>query len=432
MYKKIVTLLFSLIFLQLLEAALDWNITGSGARAAGMGNAFIGLADDATAINWNPGGLTVLEHFEASLVGAGIVDVEEVKYSNSDGYSESDDVSYKHFNMNFLSLAYPLSIGDKKFVIAGAFQKQLDFFAEDSYEYGNEVYDYSSEGGVYTANIGAAYQILPYLSLGATANIWTGSSEWNEEYSIDITNYNDYSYSENSDFSGFNLTLGTLFDMSVIKENVPLKIGAVIKTPFELKYEYFEEWTHDDFWNDLNDEYEEYSYSGTVEMPLMFGIGASYRFGDFFTVSLDFEKRNYSKSKHQAEYDDGSVEESDITALDDDVNQFRFGMEYLLVTDNLIIPLRCGIFNYPTLWADEEWEEASDEITLTQVVGYGLSFGSGLIFESFAFDISCSFLNYENNYTYDFMDGSWYEFVYGNTRAALNLSAILYLDSFTK
>ena len=44
-------------------------LTGNGARAAGMGNAFTGIADDASAISWNPAGLTQLQSMEASVVG---------------------------------------------------------------------------------------------------------------------------------------------------------------------------------------------------------------------------------------------------------------------------------------------------------------------------------------------------------------------------
>lgn len=53
----IVLILFisSLVFAQIdLNLGPDWNFTGVGARAAGMGGAFIGVADDATAISWNP------------------------------------------------------------------------------------------------------------------------------------------------------------------------------------------------------------------------------------------------------------------------------------------------------------------------------------------------------------------------------------------
>lgn len=43
---------------------------GAGARAAGLGNAFVALADDSTAIYWNPAGLTQLQTKEASLMSA--------------------------------------------------------------------------------------------------------------------------------------------------------------------------------------------------------------------------------------------------------------------------------------------------------------------------------------------------------------------------
>ncbi len=44
------------------------NITGTGARALGMGGAFIAIADDATAASWNPAGLAWLVRPEMSVV----------------------------------------------------------------------------------------------------------------------------------------------------------------------------------------------------------------------------------------------------------------------------------------------------------------------------------------------------------------------------
>jgi len=42
--------------------------TGSGARAAGMANAFIAVSDDGTAASWNPAGLGQLRKPELSVV----------------------------------------------------------------------------------------------------------------------------------------------------------------------------------------------------------------------------------------------------------------------------------------------------------------------------------------------------------------------------
>src|SRR4051794_20141425 len=43
--------------------------TGSGARALGMGGAFIARPDDATAATWNPAGLSYLRALEISAAG---------------------------------------------------------------------------------------------------------------------------------------------------------------------------------------------------------------------------------------------------------------------------------------------------------------------------------------------------------------------------
>ena len=43
---------------------------GSGARAFGMGGAFLARADDATAASWNPAGLSYLRRPEFTVVGA--------------------------------------------------------------------------------------------------------------------------------------------------------------------------------------------------------------------------------------------------------------------------------------------------------------------------------------------------------------------------
>ena len=49
-----------------IEIGASPNPVGSGARAMGLGNAFIAIADDATAASWNPGGLSQLQQPEFS------------------------------------------------------------------------------------------------------------------------------------------------------------------------------------------------------------------------------------------------------------------------------------------------------------------------------------------------------------------------------
>ena len=58
-----------MVVTQGLFAQQQFALTGNGARAAGMGYAFTGVADDATAISWNSAGLTQLYSMEASVIG---------------------------------------------------------------------------------------------------------------------------------------------------------------------------------------------------------------------------------------------------------------------------------------------------------------------------------------------------------------------------
>src|SRR3989338_2646899 len=73
---RIILLLFFILlipsysFAQNLEIPSSLNPVGSGARAIGMGGAFIAIADDATAASWNPAGLVQLEKPEISAVGS--------------------------------------------------------------------------------------------------------------------------------------------------------------------------------------------------------------------------------------------------------------------------------------------------------------------------------------------------------------------------
>lgn len=68
------------------------NPVGSGARAIGMGGAFIAVADDATAASWNPGGLVQLERPELSVVDEGCYRLENNNFADFPGASGSSPV----------------------------------------------------------------------------------------------------------------------------------------------------------------------------------------------------------------------------------------------------------------------------------------------------------------------------------------------------
>jgi hypothetical protein len=349
--------------------AQDWNITGAGARAEGFGGAFIGIADDATAIVWNPGGLGQLERAEVSAVGRYISETSEFKsLLPTDPYTQSS--SQSHFNFNFASLAVPFKAGSTNIVLAAAYQTQLDFYAAFTDINRNTT---ESSGAASTVTPGIAFRFGPVFAVGAAANIWMGSFEYTTTYS------NGQTDKLNPAFSGLNFGAGALLDFGGMASPVPLKLGVALKTPFTLKADV------------------DYSIGGAtgqatseVEMPLMIGVGASYRIGQAFTVAVDYELRQY-KDKKITTSESGFSSSEPLSDSNSDLNQVRAGVEYLIVMKGGVIPIRAGFRTAPTVFANYRWNR--DSLTYDpsgQVSGIGYSVGTGFISSSFALDFAYS------------------------------------------
>lgn len=121
--------LFPLIAITLLAAAplaaqntdieslsgLQFNFGNPGARSLGMGGAFLGLADDASAAEANPAGLTILRKPEFSIEGRNYQ--EEQLFSTSGTFPDINRTAFSHYSdrvdPTFASFVYPV----KKFPI---------------------------------------------------------------------------------------------------------------------------------------------------------------------------------------------------------------------------------------------------------------------------------------------------------------------------
>jgi long-subunit fatty acid transport protein len=407
MKKNIVAVLLVFTVVQ----AQNFNLTGAGARAEGFGGAFIGLADDATAVVWNPAGLTQLERAEASIVTRYVS--EGAKYKFSFDPSLDEEESLGHFGLNFASGALPLTLGGMKIVLAAAFQRQLDFFysktEKSNVMIGGSPYKYKNRnedrGGVNTITPAIGVKLSPMFSVGFSANIWTGNldSKSREEVETFGRNLNIF----NLDYSGLNFVFGGMADFEGSNNGFPLKIGLTLRTPFRLD-------ATGDY--DLDEEIPDilpaagtasFSIRQQIQMPLMFGVGASYRIGDNFTVALDYEMRSYGNKKIKIEATSKSTgnvgnAEEDISESKSDFNEIRIGAEYLLVLDNGVIPLRLGYKTVPTRFANYRYDvSASDYVISDQVSGSAISFGSGYITDAFAFDVTFSTASFMQKYDSD-------------------------------
>jgi len=361
---------FTLMLAQIAVAQVrDVDIVGAGARAEGMGGAFIGLADDATALSWNPAGLTQLEKPEASVV----------LRQSYDGYKfKSDFVSgvktnSNHVALNFLSVAYPTKIGERNLTFALAYQRQMDLHLATK----SSDFDEKQTGGVGTVSPGLAYPVVPSLSLGVSSNIWFGSSKYDYEDFTDPANSLGYK----DDWSGFNYQVGVLFEAEKTGMKLPLRIGFNFRSPFSMT----DKWKFTSF-----DDGQKYKWEW--EFPSMFGFGASYRIGENLILAADYELRGFGDSKVKKVDDPGGSGTSfDFSPSKKDINPIRVGAEYLIVTESVVIPIRIGFRTAPTFFADTD----INDLPSKQVKGTAWSLGTGYIHSRFAFDVAMTSKSYK-------------------------------------
>ena len=380
--------------LQRIEIPSSFNPVGQGARALGMGGAFIAVADDATAASWNPGGLVQLERPEFSIVGAGFHRSEDLDFGTNP--EASGDQSYSNSRINYLSVAYPFSLFGLNMVVSGNWQnlydltREWDFplrLSDDDLTIVQNI-DYDQDGSLGAWGLAYALQISPTISFGVTFNLWEDGFEdnrWkqktNQTGSGDLAgnlfNFEARS-TERFSFSGWNLNLGVLWNATG-----KLTVGAVLKTPFTADLDRKSTFSSSIEFPDNPGANTSTSGSLTededLDMPMSYGIGLAYRFSDHFTASFDIYRTDWqdfelkdSNGNKISPISGKPSGQSDI----DPTYQVRLGSEYLFITDKYILPVRAGAFYDPA-----PAEGSPDDF-------FGFSVGSGIGAGRFIFDIA--------------------------------------------
>ena len=360
-----------LLLLALATGALareNYNLTGQGARAMGMGGAFIGIADDATAISWNPAGLAHLDRPEVS--GAFKYETQKTGWdpksytSLGQIYTLGEDQNDSHFVLNFASGVFPLKLKQRNLTLALAYQQQLDFFGIDSPD---TIETYKQSGGANTLSPGLAYRITPKFAVGGAVNYWTGATIGN------YTNFTDPSlnYQAKQPYSGLNFTFGGWGYAN------PVKLGAVLRTPLTLKY-------HNEFTGSSALVYPRRPVSGEykAKFPFMFGVGLGWEINPNLTLAADVDFRPYSGMERQ---DSAGVADTSFHPMS--IIQIHLGAEHLVRLRTGTVGLRLGFRTDPRTYTgyrvDQNGMLRSND---KQVSGLVFSCGSGFTAKHFRLD----------------------------------------------
>ncbi len=178
------------------EGTLRFNFGNPGARALGMGGAFLGRADDASAAEANPAGLTILTRTEftvegrrlgyrTSMTGNGVIDLPA---SLPQAPITTQRFSESRTSLSFASVVFPLG----NFVLAGYYHLPLDYQFHGSRDIvsgavsgtqlaGELPGDFAIRYRMRTVGVAAAWK-MGSLSLGATIRRQTLSPQGSTEF----------------------------------------------------------------------------------------------------------------------------------------------------------------------------------------------------------------------------------------------------------
>lgn len=386
--------------LQTVQITSSPNPLGSGARALGYADAFIAIADDATAASWNPGGLMQLELPEISIVYYFSQRTED--YSSASHPEASGANSFEATNLNYFSAAYPFVFKGKNMIVSINYQRLYDLEKQliFNYDYAGDLgfgltYDinsrinYEATGGIKALSPAFAMQVTPDISLGVAFNFWSdplgGVNGWKDSYHSDASGtfvgnpivMTADSANKYSSFEGFNFNLGMLWSLNEL-----LTIGAVYKSGFtgEMNHHYKFDSVGTSMGTTLFTTNVETDEKVKLQLPTSYGVGVALRFSDEFTLAFDVYRTEWGEYTFR---DSSGNETSPLSgAPKTEANikpttQLHVGAEYLYFGNSIIVPLRGGLFLDPEPGDGGRTENY-----------YGFALGSGLVYKNYVFDVS--------------------------------------------
>jgi len=337
------------------NAGIQFNFANPGARAMGMGGAFLGLADDATAAYTNPAGLTILGASEVALEYRHTAYTTPFSSGGSFSVSPFDDTGLGSDNADsnddalaFLSYTYA---GDGWALAAYRHQPLAFDLAYTQEEIGVNnaagnpvgslpVKSTPLETDLVNYGVSGAYRFGDSFSIG----LGIVYSQWELESDTVRTGRNIQL--QRGDDSDIEFNVGALW-----KLNDRWSIGAAYRRggSFEYRAGNF----------DANGNPLIVVDTG-FDIPHVFGVGVSWRPSDNLALTMDVNRVEYSRLTK--DYDD--IFGAATVLKSDDGTEFRFGGEYVFTQFANPFSVRAGIWQEPdhALYATGPANDASVDI----------------------------------------------------------------------
>ena len=354
------------------ERAID-NFAGVGVRAMAMGGAFAGLADDFTAVYWNPAGLAQMRQREINV--AFLRNARQNRAVAGFGTpienSAIADVSNTRFGS--LGFVYPVPVYRGSLVLAAGFNRVKDFdwaldyplvpvvrdaagaVLGDSLAYDDS---FRHEGELAITSVAGAIDVSPSVSVGATLSLIGGEDEWTSEFvSIDTEDFfYESRFTEREVFvddygTTWTATLGAM--VRTPRDDPRVRLGVTMSTGSSHKVSYTWRAPPQPHFSSVESDNgelvetpsEELKSSYRIALPLSFGLGVSGRPVPEVTLAASVHATEWTQTEYT---DDDPFELRTDTSFEDqyaDVLRWHLGAEWQVPW--AAVDLRAGYYSDP-------------------------------------------------------------------------------------
>jgi hypothetical protein len=384
-----------------------------------MDGAFLARADDATTASWNPTGLSYLRAPELSLVGV---------YNSFTTVEGVVNDSLKGSSVDFAAFTWPVGAGEVRGAVQLSYQRAISFDGtrhveqydsvptDTSDQTGTQLVredDGVSDGGFDVVALGTGLRLSRHVRAGFTVNRWLNGYGQSLERDLYFPNNRPRRHFD-LDFrpSGWSFNFGL-----IVSPIETLNVAAVYKTPFTATVGL--DRARRDYFGDPEqpDEVTANAFSSNsvrLDFPSSFGFGLSWRVRETLTLSADYTRSGWSNARIRDFFEltftpptdeDGNPGQpppplflperqyptlSRIPDPDDpsdpvrlvaqqDAEQVRAGVEWVLIKGGLKVPLRAGYFNDRQITGTPSGEAVRFN---------GLTAGTGLILGALQLDLA--------------------------------------------
>jgi long-chain fatty acid transport protein len=333
------------------------NLNGLGSRAQGMGGAFVGIANDFSAVFWNPAGAAGLSQTTFGFYATDLIPRATYRSLSEITIPEIEPVAARTKDSHYLGFlaGYYRPVSSKVVIGLGigtpSEQGTLWNGADFAGLSGGTTYDWSSRLVVFSFSPLVAVKLSDAISVGVALNVNLGTSSLKMPAGpstlpgvLDVFPPVDLGqYEESMTGWGLGATFGVL-----VRPIDKLSIGLTVRTPLTIAFDGSARMSN----LSLHDLPGSSELERTITWPLWVGGGLAFRPVPRLLLSADVHWTQWSKlGGIRTTFTDPAwrtftaAEGRGIRVLDwEDATQIRFGAEYTL---NGTTALRAGYYNDP-------------------------------------------------------------------------------------